>query len=129
MAILKVGSSQLALGYTLFAVRDRLFVPGDSVLVDSVGLHNTDYEALEVFALEILVVVVLVFSVLLMVGGIVAVIWRCIKDRRIEDAMQRQRERQNAEMWRRINEEVACYERIAPGVYARKSEAQLWEGK
>jgi hypothetical protein len=57
--------------------------------------------------METLVILCLVFSGLLFIGGGVVVIRTLIRDRRIEDAMQRQRERQNAEMWRRINEAVS----------------------
>ena len=56
---------------------------------------------------------ILIFSIILsaciFIAVLVIFIRTLVKDKRMEDAMQRQRERQNDEMWRRINEEVAQF--------------------
>ena len=70
-----------------------------------IGLDNIYYGALfsgEVYSMLAGAVLMLLVGLCLLIVGIVILIRLGIKDKRVEDARQRQRERQNDEMWQKI---------------------------
>jgi len=72
----------------------------------------------------VLVIVLLIISVSLFVLCVVALVRFLIRNKRWEDSMQRQRERENAQMWARIQEEKREHERICDR-YQRRLDRQM----